>query len=89
MLVIVSVEIGVRELDGAIFLGHALAREGFDVAVVYDRAAIKLCHKLTEIGIKYVLIDKSASISCLPKRIIPCKKGGGLAYMYFKRALLI
>lgn len=89
MLVIISVEVGVREFDSYLLLAHQLVSRGFECMLLYDQLARIVCFELAKQNVSYVLIDKSASISCLGKRIIPCKQGSNsLVYILFQESFM-
>ena len=74
MLVIVSCEIGPRELESHFLLCHSLARRGFKCLLLYDQYARALVRHLAKLNQPHILIDKSSSVSCLPKRIAVTKQ---------------
>ena len=89
MLVVISVEFSVRELDAQIFLAHELASKGFQCIVLYDQIARVLTKELAAKNINHILIDKSASESCLPKRIMQTKRlQKSLAYILFQEGFV-
>jgi surface carbohydrate biosynthesis protein len=75
MLYVISVESQQRELDAQVLLGARLAKEGHSVLLAQDQLLRKI---IVQLGVltsgQIILIDKSASVSCIPKRIGPLKR---------------
>ena len=72
MLVIISVESQAREWESQTILAAELAKFGCTVLVADDQFLMRNIAKIaSHTEEEILLIDKSASISCLPKRIIP------------------
>lgn len=75
MLVVISVEFGIREFDSHLALAHKLASKGFSCLLLHDQLAKTVCKLLASSEHSYILVDKAASVSCIHKRISYNKKG--------------
>ncbi len=88
-IIVISTEVGVREQDGNILLAHRLASLGFHVYCLYDQYSTILCHHLGKRDIPFILIDKSASVSCLEKRIRKAKTNkNSLVYIQLQESFI-
>jgi surface carbohydrate biosynthesis protein len=80
MNVIISVESQVREWDSQILLGAELAKRGCQVTVAYDQFLARCMTDIAKLfDTPLLLVDKSASISCLPKRILPLRRASPMS----------
>lgn len=89
MFVVISVEFSTRELDAQLLLAHSLARKGVQCLVLYDQLAKVVAQEFAKRKLSYILVDKSASSACLPKRIALAKQGEkSLAYVIFQESFM-
>ncbi len=89
MFVLISTELSQRELEAHLLLGNILNGYGANVLICYDQVARKLVPELCKNKSSFILIDKSGSPTCIPKRLEHVKNNeNAIAFLILQESFI-